>query len=262
MTKISALSDIGTGVASTDTFVLVDVSDPTTPNKKIQQQNLFLLPDGTPATPALRFVSDTDVGLHRPATNTLGFVTTGSVQFSVGPSGQFATRTNNYGASGQVWTSMGSGSAPVWQTALTDLVDDTTPQLGGNLDAQSYSITTSVVDGDIKVDANASGLLKVVEYNLSRVPVVTQHDIGTAPNQVPLNGYLGTMAYQSTDYPSVGTLYLSSAYTVTTLPSGTVGLVARVTDASTPSMGATISGGGAAAALCWYNGSNWKVVGV
>jgi hypothetical protein len=34
MTKISALSDIGTSVASNDAFVLVDVSDPTTPNKK------------------------------------------------------------------------------------------------------------------------------------------------------------------------------------------------------------------------------------
>ena len=51
MTKISALSDIGTSVASNDTFVLVDVSDPTTPNKKIQQQNLFLIPDGSAQPP-------------------------------------------------------------------------------------------------------------------------------------------------------------------------------------------------------------------
>jgi hypothetical protein len=63
MTKISALSDIGTSVASNDAFVLVDVSDPTTPNKKIQQQNLLaaggLLPDGSAGTPGLRFTSDT-----------------------------------------------------------------------------------------------------------------------------------------------------------------------------------------------------------
>jgi hypothetical protein len=61
MTKISALSDIGTSVASNDAFVLVDVSDPTTPNKKIQQQNLLaaggLLPDGSAGTPGLRFTT-------------------------------------------------------------------------------------------------------------------------------------------------------------------------------------------------------------
>lgn len=262
MTKISALSDIGTSVSASDVFVLVDVSDPTTPNKKIQQQNLFLLPDGTAATPSLRFVNDPDVGLHRPATNTLGFVTTGLVQFRVGPSGQFITQAGDYGANGQAWVSTGSGTAPVWQTILTEVVNDTTPQLGGNLDVQSYAVITSVVDGDIDVNANASGLLKVTEYNLSQVPVVTQHDIGTAPNEVPVNGYLGSLAYQDASYPSVDNLYLSNGYTVVTLPSGVTGQVARVTDASTPSIGATISGGGAAAALCWYNGAAWTVVGV
>lgn len=35
-----------------------------------------------------------------------------------------------------------------------------------------------------------------------------------------------------------------------------------VSDASSPSMGATVSGGGAAAALVWCNGTNWTVTGV
>lgn len=56
--------------------------------------------------------------------------------------------------------------------------------------------------------------------------------------------------------------YTAKGYTVAGLPAGSVGFVARVTDASAPAVGSTVSGGGAAAALVWYNGSNWVVIGV
>ena len=95
MTKISALSDIGTSVASNDTFVLVDVSDPTTPNKKIQQQNLFLIPDGSVATPGLRFLNDTDTGIYRSGSNTLGLVTGASTRLFINSSGNVGIGTTS-----------------------------------------------------------------------------------------------------------------------------------------------------------------------
>ncbi|MEM9302502.1 MAG: hypothetical protein AAGE01_10350 [Pseudomonadota bacterium] len=55
---------------------------------------------------------------------------------------------------------------------------------------------------------------------------------------------------------------INGAYTVAGLPTGTLGDMARVTDASSPSVGSTVSGGGAADALVWFNGSNWTVTGV
>jgi hypothetical protein len=143
-----------------------------------------------------------------------------------------------------------------------DLVDDTTPQLGGDLDVQTYAITTSVTDGDIDLDANAAGLIKVTEYNLSQVPIVTQHDIGTAANEIPLSGMLGTMAFQDATAVSVDNIVISNGVLVADLPAGPVGMIARVTDATTPAVGSTVAGGGAAAALCWYNGTNWTVLGV
>jgi hypothetical protein len=50
-------------------------------------------------------------------------------------------------------------------------------------------------------------------------------------------------------------------HTVAGLP-GTpaVGMIARVTDALTPSLGATVTGGGAEDALVWYDGAAWVVV--
>jgi len=36
----------------------------------------------------------------------------------------------------------------------------------------------------------------------------------------------------------------------------------RVTDATAPVVGSTVTGGGAAAALVWYNGASWTVLGV
>jgi len=49
------------------------------------------------------------------------------------------------GTSGQVLTSNGAGAAPTFQAAsggLNDIVDDSSPQLGGALDAQSNNITS------------------------------------------------------------------------------------------------------------------------
>lgn len=58
------------------------------------------------------------------------------------------------------------------------------------------------------------------------------------------------------------TAEISNGFTVAGLPAGVAGAIARVTDASSPSVGSTVTGGGAAAALVWYNGSNWTVIGV
>jgi len=62
---------------------------------------------------------------------------------------------------------------------------------------------------------------------------------------------------------TVGSLQVATALTVATLPSSPlVGMIARVTDATAPVIGSVVAGGGAAAALVWYNGTNWTVLGI
>jgi hypothetical protein len=116
------------------------------------------------------------------------------------------TGTGNVNITGTVTATSYSGDGSSLTGINTDLVNDTTPQLGGDLDVQTHAINTSTTNGDIDLDANAAGLIKVTEFNLSQVPIVTQHDIGTAANEVPLNGYLGGMAFQDPASVSVDAL--------------------------------------------------------
>jgi len=53
------------------------------------------------------------------------------------------------------------GIAASANVGLTDIVGDTTPQLGGNLDVQSSEITTSTSNGNIKLNPNGTGVVEV-----------------------------------------------------------------------------------------------------
>jgi hypothetical protein len=104
------------------------------------------------------------------------------------------------------------------QSVAINVVSDLSPELGGDLDVLARNIYSSV--GDIGIqDAFNTGvnLMLVRESSLATAyPVVTQYDIGTDPNQVPLNGYLGTMAFQDAagvniDLAAINTATISSA---------------------------------------------------
>ena len=151
-----------------------------------------------------------------------------------------------------------------WQVVNTSLSSDSNPQLGANLDVLTYDITTTTSNGNIDLTANGTGLIRVTENGLSQVPIVAQHDFGTASNEIPLNQYLGTAAFQDSDNFSVGNLQVATAHTFATLPSSpSVGRVARVTDSTVTTWGGNVTtGGGSNNVLCWYNGTNWTVIGV
>ena len=59
----------------------------------------------------------------------------------------------------------GTGAVTVNATGggsgIAAVVDDTTPQLGGNLDVQAFQIETSTTNGNIVVDPNGTGVLEV-----------------------------------------------------------------------------------------------------
>jgi hypothetical protein len=57
-------------------------------------------------------------------------------------------------------------------------------------------------------------------------------------------------------------LEFSAPSAVAGLPAGTLGALACVNDgAASLAWGDTVTGGGSAKYLCWFNGGNWKVIG-
>jgi hypothetical protein len=147
MTKISQLSDIGGSLAPDDEFVIRDVSDGSTPNKKVTASGFFNV------------------------ANALGL--TGLDNILAGAANEAKVQVFASGISGRT------------DTTLSGVV-----------------VARTTISGYFE---NASGVVSGVLF-----PVVTQTDIGTAPNQVPVCGMLGTMAFQDATFPSVDRIAVSS----------------------------------------------------
>ena len=132
MTKISQLTDIGANLAANDEFLIRDVSDGSTPNKKVTASGFFNV------------------------ATALGF--TGLDTIVAGVANEAKVQVFASGISGRT------------DTTLSGVV-----------------VARTTISGYYE---NASGVVGGVLF-----PVVTQTDIGTAPNQVPVNGMLGDMAF-------------------------------------------------------------------
>jgi hypothetical protein len=98
--------------------------------------------------------------------NTLTGLVWDTNMFADGTDGEIPTFDSNgepafvaAGTAGQVLTSNGAGAAPTFQAAssgISDVVDDTTPQLGGNLDVNGNNIV-SVSNANINILPNGTG---------------------------------------------------------------------------------------------------------
>lgn len=114
----------------------------------------------------------------------------------------------------------------------TDFSGKTTDQLtegGNNLyfttdridDHLSGGTGVTYVDGEISIgqpvgvtdSVSFGAIFETVDGGENYYPVVSQLDIGTDPNQVPLNQFLGTMAYQNLDSVFVEDLIVSGTLT-------------------------------------------------
>lgn len=65
------------------------------------------------------------------------------------------------GTDGQVLTTDGAGSVTFTSLSDSDVVDDLTPQLGGNLDVQTFNLFTSSTNGDIQFTPQGTGSINL-----------------------------------------------------------------------------------------------------
>ncbi len=87
---------------------------------------------------------DTNTMIRFPSDDTISFETSGSERLRIASSGQIGLGGANYGTSGQVLTSNGSGSAPTWQTASG----------GGGVTSDSEENTVGGTDAGLNLDSD------------------------------------------------------------------------------------------------------------
>jgi hypothetical protein len=114
-------------------------------------------------------------------------------------------------------------------------------QFGDTVTSQAVTVWGALLSTSLRVGNGTNG------------PTLTAS--GTSPNEnLNLNP-----SPAGTGVVTVGSSLRLKDYTVATLPAGTVGDTAYVTDALTPASLVTVTGGGAMVVPVFYNGSNWIV---
>jgi hypothetical protein len=107
-----------------------------------------------------------------------------------------------------------------------------TPALGTPASGVVTNLTGTAsinINGTVGATTPSTGNFTVLTENAS--PVVVQTDIGTAPNEIPLNQYLGALAYEDTETPAlnVGTGITTGTGTICKANGGLSGGVYKVT---------------------------------
>ena len=97
---------------------------------------------------------DSNTMMKFPSNDNISFETAGSERLRISSSGQIGLGGANYGTSGQVLTSQGSGSAPTWSSVSADV--GITTNLSGSFTASAGSAATintfGYGSGDIVVE--------------------------------------------------------------------------------------------------------------
>jgi hypothetical protein len=116
-------------------------------------------------------------------------------------------------------------------TATASAVNEVT--LANAATGNAPTLTSSGSDSNIDLVFSAKGTGQVKEtVSAVNYALASQYDVGTAPNDIPLNQYLGTLAFQSDDAVSVGYIR-SNAVTGSGYALGAGSAVTQVTSRTT-----------------------------
>jgi hypothetical protein len=130
---------------------------------------------GSAAAPAITTAGDNNTGIFFPAADTIAFGEGGVEVLRI-------ANTSNVG----IGTSLPTSNLHVIGTA---------------------NVTSNLVSGNIISTGTITETVNSVQYL-----VASAFDVGTSPNQIPLNQYLGTMAYQDSVAVSITNLTVAGEY--------------------------------------------------
>ena len=107
---------------------------------------------------SIKHIADTTTSINFPANLNISFNTNNNERLRIGPLGQIGIAGANYGSSGQVLTSQGTGSAVQWSTVASSV--GITTNIGGSFTATAGQAST------IDTFTGYSSDDKVVEYTI------------------------------------------------------------------------------------------------
>lgn len=254
------------------------------------QNTVFVAPDGSNGTPTFRALSQADIpDLSATKITTGQFatgripdldaskITSGTLSSALIPSldaSKISTGTLPYSVGGTGVSSVpldgelliGNSALATWSKAtLTAGLNVALTNAGGSITIATDADPTFT---SLLLDDGGGETLTLTVRNISPA---SSYSLSFPPADGPNNAVLATngagqLSFETSivgfDTVSADTLIVNNAYTVATLPGPNPGQIARVTDAAAPSIGSAVVGGGAAVALCWYNGTTWTVIGV
>ena len=176
-----------------------------------------------------------------------GTSTTTKPQVLIEPAGTTSTAWSTSG------TGLGVNAASGFAGNLLDLQVNGTRRLSApSTGDQALTFKAGTATGNLYTDTSSVAMWTGASFSQTAVYLVSNTSCGFRVN--------GSDRFI---IKNLGSVRVTTGLTVATLPaSPEVGDIARVTDALAPAVGVTVVGGGAAAALCWYNGANWSVIGV
>ena len=155
--SLNSLSDVNTSGVSDGKILKYDAS-----------ASEFIIADdggggGGGGSSTFTGLSDTPSNYGSAANKTLKINSAGDAVEFVAVTTSFADLTDtpsSLSGQGGKAVKVNSGGTAL-EFAAADVVDDTTPQLGGDLDVQANEITTSTTNGNIKVTPNGTGVVEV-----------------------------------------------------------------------------------------------------
>jgi hypothetical protein len=100
-----------------------------------------------------------------------------------------------------------------------------------NVNINGNTVSATNTNGDLLLAANGTGQVDEVISSVNYA-LASQFDVGTEPNDIPLNQYLGTMAFQSAEAVSVGFIR-SNAVTGSGYALGAGGAITQATGRTT-----------------------------
>jgi hypothetical protein len=151
----------------------------------INSAGQYLALTGSAAAPIYSFSSDSNTGIFSPGADQIGLATAGTARIQFDSNGALGLSGANYGTSGQVLTSNGSGSAPTWQNIATSVTASGNNTFTGantfqNASGQTFVSALTTHDG-ININGGGAGSSS---YRISVAPnTLTANRAVYFPNQ-------------------------------------------------------------------------------